>query len=424
MLSPMAHTLAFVPFDGQVVAATLVGRRDRFIADVRLDGCGDVVKAHCTCPTARASGCEPEGFFLWRRRTPHLAPACLLGAGVNPGRMEAFVVPGARIYLTAAANPSRSLAWTWELLEWPRGPSLPPVLCGTNTQRPNVIARHLLERRLLPGLDAYAQLRGEAQLPDTRGLHRAGESRGRCDFLLTAGDGGRHWVEVKNCHLVNQEDMWGYFPDSVSERATRHMAELTECVAAGDEATVLFVVQRADVVHGVRPSDFHDPTFAQACREARAGGVSFRAVRVRMSVEGASVDADELAVDLAEYDTDPVARAWAESRAHTGWDRSFDGSNRRVANKPFPHHARAVRTSVPASTRPTSPAGRRRPLATAPASTPGPVARGRKRCRTSASREAREGELEEGMMQTPPPAGGKGRGGTAPSARRTHGTHS
>jgi hypothetical protein len=133
-------------------------------------------------------------------------------------------------------------------------------------------------------------------------------------------------------------DGYGYFPDSVSERASRHVRHLAQLVGTGDAATVLFVVQRGDVQHGVRPSDHHDPQFAIACREAAAAGVRFRAVRVSVSLEGSTVEA-EIPVDLEPYDVAPICAQCEAHSAHTGWDRAFDGSYRRVANQPFPHNA-------------------------------------------------------------------------------------
>ena len=49
----------------------------------------------------------------------------------------------------------------------------------------------------------------------------------------------------------------------------------------GHAATVIFTVQREDVRVdcGVRPSDFHDPTFAAAMRDAASKGVRIRRTR-------------------------------------------------------------------------------------------------------------------------------------------------
>jgi sugar fermentation stimulation protein A len=345
--------LAFLPFATKLVPGRLLARRDRFIAEVLLDGETEPVRAHC----------------------------------VNPGRMEAFVEAGSRVYLSLAPERAkRKLRYTWELLEHaPAGTDT--VLCGTNTQFPNSLVAALLNARSLVGLSTWASLKAEASMP----AHAAGyakakgaraEPHGRCDFRLgeranadelvlserartptssrrasvrTHADADElvqseraHWVEVKNAHMV-YADGFAYFPDSVSERASRHVRHLAELVANGDAATVLFVVQRPDVLHGVRPSDHHDPLFAAACREAASAGVRFRAVRVSLSLDGASVEA-EIPVDLAPYDPAPIAAQCDANSARTGWDRAFDGTYRRVANGPFPHNV-PPKVRVPAPSR-------------------------------------------------------------------------
>eukprot|EP00965_Chrysotila_dentata_P250940 6209735-Pleurochrysis_carterae.AAC.2 len=58
-----------IPLAGELVRGTLLCRRDRFLAEVRLDS-GNMVEAHC----------------------------------VNPGRMEAFVEEGATVWLSTATG--------------------------------------------------------------------------------------------------------------------------------------------------------------------------------------------------------------------------------------------------------------------------------------------------------------------------------
>ncbi|CAE8638202.1 unnamed protein product [Polarella glacialis] len=124
-------------------------------------------------------------------------------------------------------------------------------------------------------------------------------------------------------------DGHGYFPDSISARASRHVEELKCLLARGCRCTVLFVVQRDDLRGQVRPSAHHDPSFALACRAAAAAGVRFRALVVSCSLEGLTVQR-EVGVDLEEYDLAPMA-AWVKAnRETTGWIRSQ--SNCRVAN--------------------------------------------------------------------------------------------
>eukprot|EP00434_Breviolum_minutum_P026058 symbB.v1.2.023035.t1/scaffold2069.1/size90699/2 len=296
---------------------------------------------------------------------------------VNPGRMEAFTRPDAQIWLSPAeSSKTRSLKWTWELIE-DKG-----VLCGTNTQRPNGIIAELLRRRLLPGLDDWLEMKSEKQLKHPTATHfsdadvgstpeaspkkkrkraesdrtatnfsdadvgstpeaspkkkrkRAESDRttSRLDFWLRSPKGD-HYIEAKNCHMV-YPDGHGYFPDSVSSRASRHVKELETLVKDGAQCTVIFVVQRGDLRGNVRPSAHHDPKFAEACRHAAAAGVHFRAVLVSCSLSGLTVER-EVNVDLEEYDLRPISAWVAENRDSTGWIRS--ASQQRVANGPFPH---------------------------------------------------------------------------------------
>lgn len=196
-----------VGYSSELVAGTLLERRDRFLASVQLES-GAVVRAHC----------------------------------INPGRMEAFVVKGARVWLSPAPESTaaqRKCKYSWEAIEHP-GIDGRLAIMSTNTVRPNELARALLESRQMPGLSTFESLAAEQTV--TVGGHSM-----RVDFELRAPGGARHFVEVKNCHLV-YADGWGYFPDSVSERAARHVDCLAALCAQGHEASVLLFVQRADVV--------------------------------------------------------------------------------------------------------------------------------------------------------------------------------
>ncbi len=242
-------------------------RYDRFLADVRLAS-GEVVVAHC----------------------------------VNSGAMEGLVLRGARVWLSPASSPTRKLRWTWSVIE------VDGVLVGADTSLPNRLVKTMFESRSIAGLSAWSRL-----LPEF--VHAPGS---RVDFRLETRD-GPHDVEVKNCHLV-YPDGRAYFPDSVSERATRHLEILTREARRGQGATVLFVVQRPDA-RAVRPSDAHDPAFAHAARVAHAAGVRFRALRVYASLDGVRV-LGTLPVDLEPYDFAPIAAWRSAARPTSGGERS------------------------------------------------------------------------------------------------------
>lgn len=257
-----------VPHGTPLVEGRLVERYDRFVADVRLPG-GGVERTHC----------------------------------VNPGRMEGLVRPGARVWISAAPpERKRKLRWTLELIE-----PEPGLIVGANTAAPNRIARAALEARVVRGLTAF-----DALVPE-----RAYGAGSRVDFWLRRGR-RETFVEVKNCHLV-YADGRGYFPDSVSDRATRHLGELVEVAAAGHRAYVLFTVQHPGA-RAIRPSDVHDPAFAAAVRAAARAGVRFRALRVRPTPEAYVVEGP-VPVDVRPYGT-RRQRAWrAANDATSGWRR-------------------------------------------------------------------------------------------------------
>lgn len=389
--------MLFLPYEKTLHEARLLQRRDRFLADVMLGTSKEQDIAYC----------------------------------VNPGRMEAFTGEGARVWLAPArvdegkkGRHRRGLRWTWELIDHGG------ILCDTNTQRPNIVMGEVLRKRLLPGLDDWTELKSEkvvaqsfcsapceggpsskkfgfkvTTFPPASRIHLedmtelgseqaiAGRLCGspcennpssqkcrpkatkraptsRIDFWLRHRNGQEHWIEVKNCHLVHP-DGHAYFPDSVSLRARRHVEELQALVDKGCRCTVVFVVQREDLRGMVRPSDYHDPEFAKACRIAAEAGVAFRALKVSCSLEGLTVQR-EAKVDLEEYDPAPVAR-WAAANCDcTGWIRSL--SNRRVANGPFPHQQKNVARAAAAAARPKAvrrtPSPKRQGLAGCQAATP------------------------------------------------------
>lgn len=258
--------LVSVPHPTPLLEGRLVARYERFTAEIELRS-GARIRAHC----------------------------------VNPGRMEGQVRPGVRAWVSAVPESSkRKLRYTWELVEEDG------QIVGANTTAPNRIVGELLAARTLPGLRRFRALRREVGYADGS----------RADFVL---DGKvPHFIEVKNSHLV-YPDGRGYFPDSVSARATHHLEALTSAVQSGAHATVLFTIQRPDV-RAIRPSALHDPTFAAAARAASKAGVRFRAVTIRPTLRAYEV-VREIPVDLREYDTDAHERWRAEKLKWSGWLR-------------------------------------------------------------------------------------------------------
>ncbi|MEM9529472.1 MAG: DNA/RNA nuclease SfsA [Pseudomonadota bacterium] len=256
----------FLPRTTPLVEGRLVQRYDRFIADVELAG-GEVVRTHC----------------------------------VNTGRMEGLVKPGVPAWISPAPGKKRKLKWTLELLE------LDGICVGANTLLPNRLAAEVIRRRLVPGLRRWQALETEVAY---------GENS-RIDVLLRSSR-RKHLVEVKNCHLVYPDGV-AYFPDSHSERATKHLRELMASLDEHTRCSVLFTIQRNDA-RTVKPSLLHDPTFAEAAFEAAEAGVHFRAVAFEPSPAGFQF-LGNIPVNLRRYATEPLQPYFDALKPFSGWRR-------------------------------------------------------------------------------------------------------
>lgn len=107
----------------------------------------------------------------------------------------------------------------------------------------------------------------------------------RLDFLLTKGS-YKTYIEVKNCSLV--EDGCAMFPDAVTARGTKHLHELAELVAQGNEGVIFFCVQRMDADR-FRPAAQIDPLYAETLTRVHQQGV-------RILVYQAEVTAEEIRI--------------------------------------------------------------------------------------------------------------------------------
>ena len=218
-------------FANPLVRGTLVRRYKRFLSDVTLDSGGQVVA--------------------------HVA---------NSGAMSGLSDPGLEVWLSPATNPARKLAWSWELARVDGG------LVGINTMHPNAIVAEAVAGQSIPELSGYKDLRRE--VPYGR--------NSRIDLLLESPGRPTCYVEVKNVHLKRGEA--ACFPDAVTARGTKHLAELTERVAAGERAVMVFLVQREDCAYFTLAEDI-DPTYAKALSRAIKAGVEAMCFDCRLSLE-------------------------------------------------------------------------------------------------------------------------------------------
>ena len=223
-------------FDKTLIPATLIRRYKRFLADVTLkDG---------------------------RQVTAHVA---------NPGSMLGMRHEGLRVWLEPNEDPKRKLKYSWKLAELDDG-----TLVGVDTSLPNKIVGQALVDGLAADL-GYTHIRPEVKY---------GENS-RVDFLLTDESKPDCYLEVKSVTLSRVAGL-GEFPDSVTKRGAKHMAELAHMVAKGHRAILLYLVQRNDVNRFAVAGDI-DPEYLKAVTKAKAAGVEILCYGTEMTTKDISL---------------------------------------------------------------------------------------------------------------------------------------
>ncbi len=188
--------------------------------------------------------------------------------------MLGLCAPGLRVWLSRSEDPRRKLAHSWELVE------ADGTLVGVNASRPNALAAEALDQGRIPELAGYAERRREVKYG----------RNSRIDLMLADPDGARPvcYVEVKNVHL-KRRDALAEFPDAVTARGAKHLDELTEVVAAGSRAVMLYIVQRGDCDRLALAEDI-DPGYARALHRALAHGVEAYAYACTLTHRTVAVD--------------------------------------------------------------------------------------------------------------------------------------
>jgi sugar fermentation stimulation protein A len=212
-----------------LIRGTLERRYKRFMADVTLEN-GDTVVAHCA----------------------------------NSGSMLTVKEPGSEVWLSPARNPERKLKYTWEMIRVGRS------LVGVNTAHPNTLVADAIEKGRIAELTGAENIRREVKYG----------KNSRIDVLLETA-GKLTYVEVKNVTLSREKGL-AEFPDSVTARGAKHLAELSDMVADGHRAVMLYLVQRQDCKSFTVADDI-DPVYAEALMKAKAAGVETLCYDCRMS---------------------------------------------------------------------------------------------------------------------------------------------
>ncbi len=168
----------------------------------------------------------------------------------NTGRCKEILVEGAECFLEVSSNPQRK--YRYSLVTAKKGERL----INIDSQAPNkAVGEFLKEGKLFSDISFI-------QPEKTYG-------NSRFDFYFEHG-GKKAFLEVKGVTL--EKDGAVFFPDAPTERGTKHLNELCDCIEQGYEAYAFFVVQMKNV-KAFSPNDSTDFAFGKALRAAADKGV-------------------------------------------------------------------------------------------------------------------------------------------------------
>ena len=178
----------------------------------------------------------------------------------NTGRCRELLLPGSRVYLSAAENPDRKTAF--DLVAVQKGRRL----INIDSQAPNKAAEEWLRSGgFSPGVTL---LKPECRYGDSR-FDFYGEREGEPPFFM----------EVKGVTL--EENGVAKFPDAPTERGVKHIKGLIAAQAEGFTPWIVFVIQMEGMTC-FRPNDATHPEFGAALRRAAAAGVEVLALECRV----------------------------------------------------------------------------------------------------------------------------------------------
>ncbi len=225
-------------FKSPIISGTLIKRYKRFFADVKLED-GRMVTAHCP-NTGAMTGCAEPGFEVW---------------------------------LTQNNDPKRKLKFSWEVAVDSEGHHI-----GINTHNANRLVEEALSEGTISELADMVLVGREVKY---------GSEASKIDFLLETKQKQQCYLEVKSVTLLQGGQ--GYFPDTKSERAQKHLRELIQMVQQGHRAVLLFCVQHTGI-NIVKAAAHLDPEYARLLELAQAEGVKVLAYGCRFSKDSIALD--------------------------------------------------------------------------------------------------------------------------------------
>ena len=197
-----------------ITKAKFLKRPNRFIAEVEIKGCKEIVHVK------------------------------------NTGRCKELLISGCDVWLTAPGTPNRKTKYDLVAVRKGNG-----TIFNIDSQAPNKVVNEWLTSQ---------------DFDVVKPEYKYGDSR--IDFYMERGS-DKYLMEVKGCTL--EFDGIGYFPDAPTERGVKHIRELIKAKKEGYNAILAFVIQM-DGVSEVRANVETHPEFGTALEDARKEGVEIK----------------------------------------------------------------------------------------------------------------------------------------------------
>ena len=173
----------------------------------------------------------------------------------NTGRCRELLTEGAKVYVQRSDNPSRKTKY--DLVSVFKGEEL----VNMDSQAPNKVFGEWVSGGGF--INNLSLIKPECKYRNSR-----------FDFYMEA-DKRKIFVEIKGVTL--EENGIVMFPDAPTERGVKHIRELCECIGAGYEAYIFFIIQM-NHCSLFTPNRITHPEFADALIEAEKKGVNIRAL--------------------------------------------------------------------------------------------------------------------------------------------------
>lgn len=221
-------------FESKLIAATLIKRYKRFLADVRLAD-GSTLTVHCP----------------------------------NTGTMKTCSSPESPVMLSTSDNPKRKYPHTLEMIYENN------VWIGVNTGLTNKLVAEAITNGDIEEFKDVLAIKREVTV-----------SKGSRLDLLVEQEDQKTYIEIKNCSMAI--DRCAMFPDAVTARGTKHLEELIKLKQKGNGAAIFFLIQRGDTDY-FTPARQIDPCYSDTLAKAKKAGVILLAYQADVSPEGISV---------------------------------------------------------------------------------------------------------------------------------------